>query len=366
MMAHKSLLLSSYQLGDITLKNRIVISPMCQYTAVDGLANDWHLVHLGSRAVGGAGLIMQEATAVSPEGRISHGDLGIWDDEHVAPLKRIVDFVHSQDGKIGIQLAHAGRKASCEKPWDGGEQIAPDAQNGWQTKAPSAIAFNVGEHIPHAMSLSDIQDTLNDFKAATKRALEAGYDVIELHAAHGYLLHQFYSPLSNMRTDAYGGSFENRVRLTLEAVQAIKEVWGKERALTVRISATDWTEGGWSIEDSVKLASLLKSLGVHLIDTSTGGNVIADIPAKPNYQVPFAAEIRKRVDIPTGAVGLINTPQQAEAILQAGQADLILIARESLRNPYFPLYAAHILEGNSVEKWPNQYKRAYPAHGEWG
>lgn len=361
----KSLLLSPYQLGDTLLNNRIVISPMCQYSAIDGHANDWHLVHLGSRAVGGAALIIQEATAISPEGRITYGDLGLWEDKQIEPLKRIVDFVHGQGNKIGIQLAHAGRKASCEKPWDGGEQIAPEDENGWLTIGPSPIAFGSGEFAPEEMSISDINECLSNYRAAAKRSLEAGYDVIELHAAHGYLLHQFYSPLSNKRNDEYGGSFENRVRFTLEAVEAIQEVWGKERALMVRISATDWTEGGWSIEDSVKLSSLLKSMGVHLVDTSSGGNVLADIPAKPNYQVPFAAEIRKQADMPTGAVGLINTPEQAEAILQAGEADLILIARESLRNPYFPLYAAHLLEDNSVEKWPDQYKRAYPAHGEW-
>lgn len=364
-MSSKSLLLSPYQLGDITLNNRIVISPMCQYSAVDGQANDWHLVHLGSRAVGGAGLILQEATAISPEGRISYGDLGIWEDKHLEPLNRIVNFVHQQGSKIGIQLAHAGRKASCEKPWDGGAQIAPEDENGWTTKGSSPIPFNSGDVPPKEMTLSDIEHALNAYRTAAKRAMEVGYDVIELHAAHGYLLHQFYSPLSNKRTDQYGGSFENRVRFTLEAVKAIQEVWGKERALIVRISATDWTEGGWTLEDSIKLAALLKELGVHLVDTSTGGNVLADIPAKPNYQVPFAAEIRKQADIPTGAVGLINTPQQAEAILQAGEADLILIARESLRSPYFPLYAAHVLEGNSVEKWPDQYARAYPVHGEW-
>lgn len=364
-MAQKSLLLSSFQLGNITLNNRIVISPMCQYCATDGRANDWHLVHLGARAVGGAGLIMQEATAISPEGRISYGDLGIWEDQQVEPLKRIVDFIHDQGGKIGIQLAHAGRKASCEKPWNGGGQIAPDHKNGWESIAPSAIAFNNGKHVPKAMSLADIQLIRKNFKNAAQRALEAGYDVIELHAAHGYLLHQFYSPLSNKREDHYGGSFENRIRLTLEAVDAIQEVWGKQRPLLVRLSATDWTKGGWSIEDSVKLALILKSMGVHLIDTSSGGNVIAEIPARPNYQVPFAAQIRKQVDIPTGAVGLINTPVQAEEILQKEQADLIFIARESLRSPYFPLYAAHVLEGNTIEKWPKQYQRAYPAHGEW-
>jgi 2,4-dienoyl-CoA reductase-like NADH-dependent reductase (Old Yellow Enzyme family) len=361
----KSLLWSSFELGNITLKNRIVISPMCQYSATDGVANNWHLVHLGSRAVGGAGLIIQEATAISPDGRITYGDLGIWEDKQIEPLKSIVDFVHDQGGKIGIQLAHAGRKASCEKPWDGGGQIAADHKNGWTTIGPSAMPFGNGKFAPLEMSESDIVDCLDKYRAAAKRALEAGYDVIELHAAHGYLLHQFYSPLSNKRTDRYGGSFENRVRFTLEAVHAIQEVWGSERALMVRISATDWIKGGWAIEDSVRLARLLQSLGVHLVDTSSGGNVITDIPAKPNYQVPFASEIRKQTGMPTGAVGLINTPEQAEAILKAGDADLIFIARESLRNPYFPLYAAHILEGKNVELWPDQYKRAYPDHGEW-
>ncbi|SFC97161.1 2,4-dienoyl-CoA reductase [Flexibacter flexilis DSM 6793] len=367
MSAKEIKLLSPYRLGNLDLKNRIVISPMCQYSAQNGLANDWHLAHLGSRATGGAGFIIQEATAVSPEARITYADLGLWNDEQIAPLKRIVDFVHQQGAKIGVQLAHAGRKASCQRPWDGGHKISPDHANGWQTVAPSAVGFREEEAAPIALTAEGIQQVKDDFKAAVQRTLQAGYDAIEIHAAHGYLLHQFYSPLSNHRTDEYGGSFENRIRLTLEVVQAVQEVWGKERALIVRISATDWVENGWNVQDSVRLAIELKKLGVHLIDTSSGGNVLTNIPAKPNYQVGFAAEIRKSAGIATSAVGLISTPQQAEEILQNESADLILIARESLRNPNFPLYAAYVLSGedSSVSHWPKQYERAYPTHGEW-
>lgn len=360
-----SILLSPLTIGNTTFRNRIAISPMCQYSAADGYANNWHLVHLGSRATGGAGLVMQEATAVLPEGRISYGDLGLWKDEHIAQLQQIVAFIHAQGAKAGIQLAHAGRKASCELTWNGGEQIAPADENGWVTVGPSALPFKAGEAAPKALDQQGIDRIIAAFVEAAKRAKTIGYDVLELHAAHGYLLHQFFSPLSNQRTDHYGGSFENRVRLTLEVTDAVKEVWGDDKVLFVRISATDWTEGGWTVEDSVALAALLKDRGVHLIDTSSGGNVPkASIPAMPGYQVDFAAAIKAKTDILTGAVGLITSPQQAEEILQRKQADLIFIARESLRNPNFPLYAAYTL-GDEIS-WPKQYERAIPTHGEWG
>lgn len=273
--------------------------------------------------------------------------------------------MHQHGAKMGIQLAHAGRKASAEKPWGGGSKISPEQENGWQTLAPSAIPFGEGEPLPAELSGDDIRGIVSDFRSAAERALQAGYDLIEVHAAHGYLLHEFYSPLSNRRSDHYGGSFENRIRLTLEVVEAVQQVWGKERPLIVRISATDWVEGGWTLDDSLKLAARLKEAGVHLIDTSSGGNALADIPVGPGYQVSFASEIRKRVQIPVSAVGLITTPRQAEDILQRGDADLIMIARESLRNPDFPLYAAHVLGDEDSTRWPEQYARAYPAHGEW-
>jgi 2,4-dienoyl-CoA reductase-like NADH-dependent reductase (Old Yellow Enzyme family) len=354
-----SLLFSPLRIADTELKNRIVISPMCQYSAVDGFANDWHLVHLGSRATGGAALIIQEATAVSASGRITYGDLGIWKDEHTDKLKQIVNFIHQNGAKVGIQLAHAGRKASCELPWKGGHQIPPDQPNGWQTLSVSEIPFKPTEVSPIALDKNSIQNLINDYVNAVKRVKAVGYDVIEIHAAHGYLLHQFYSPLSNQRKDEYGGSFENRVRLLLEITRAVREEWGAEKPLFVRISATDWTEGGWTIEDSVRLAKMLRSEGVHLVDTSSGGNVpAARIPATPGYQVGFAEKIRKEAGIFTGAVGLITSAQQAENILSGEQADLVLLARESLRNPCFPLIAAHEL-GVDVA-WPSQYERAKP------
>lgn len=358
-----SKLLSPIQIGKFELKNRIVISPMCQYSADDGFANDWHLVHLGSRAIGRAALIIQEATAVSPEGRISYGDLGLWKDEHIDKLKQIVDFLHSQGSLAGIQLAHAGRKASSEKPWNGGAQIKSTEENGWVTYSASDQPFKEGQEAPIAVDHNHIRQVVNDFKEATKRAVKAGYDVIEIHAAHGYLLHQFYSPLSNQRTDEYGGSFENRIRLTLEVVDSVKSAMTEDQLLFVRISATDWIEGAWDIEDSVKLVKVLQARGVHVIDTSTGGNRITNIPAEPNYQVPFAAQIKKETGMLTGCVGLINSPQQAEEILNNGEADLVLIARESLRNPHFPLYAGVVLDDEIA--WPPQYERAFPSHGEW-
>ncbi|MHA4843937.1 NADH:flavin oxidoreductase/NADH oxidase [Flavitalea antarctica] len=354
-----SVLFSPLTIANTELTNRIAISPMCQYSATDGLANDWHLVHLGSRAVGGAGLIMQEATAVTASGRITYGDLGIWNDEQSVKFTQIVNFIHQQGAKAGIQLAHAGRKASCELPWKGGQQIAPDKPNGWQTVSVSDIPFKPTEAAPTRLDKNMIQALIGDYVNAVKRVKDIGYDVIEIHAAHGYLIHQFYSPLSNNRSDEYGGSFENRVRLLLEITRAVREEWGAEKPLFVRISATDWTEGGWTIDDSVNLAKLLKSEGVHLIDTSSGGNVpVAKIPHTPGYQVEFASRIRNEAGIMTGAVGLITSAQQAEEILNKNQADLVLLARESLRNPNFPLSAAHHL-GTDVN-WPVQYERAKP------
>jgi 2,4-dienoyl-CoA reductase-like NADH-dependent reductase (Old Yellow Enzyme family) len=357
-----SLLFSPYTLRSITLKHRIVISPMCQYSSVDGFANDWHLVHLGSRAVGAAALVMQEASAISPEGRITASDLGIWKDGHMEKLQQIVNFIHQHNALAGIQLAHAGRKASCAVPWQGGKPIQPGQPGGWQTVAPSPIPFYpAAPDIPTPAELDNagIEKIKDDFRTTTRRAKQIGYDVIEIHAAHGYLLHQFYSPLSNQRTDAYGGSFDNRVRLLLEITEIVRKEWGDNKPLFVRISATEWTEGGWNIDDAVRLSSLLKQRGADLIDTSSGGNIAgAKIPTSPGYQVPFAAQIKKTAGIATGAVGLITTPQQAEDILAAGDADLILIARASLRDPYFPLTAATALEEDIT--WPVQYERARP------
>lgn len=339
-----SILLSPLTIKNISLKNRIVVSPMCQYSAEDGYANDWHLVHLGSRAVGGAALIIQEATAVSPIGRISPGDLGIWSDGHVPVLKRITSFIHQQGSIAGIQLAHAGRKASFDVPWNGGKQIL-EKDGGWKTVAPSAIPFNDHDEPPVALTSNDIEKIKADFKSATLRSIEAGYQVIEIHAAHGYLFHQFLSPLSNKRTDEYGGSFENRIRLLLEVVAIVREVWTSEKPLFVRISATDWAEKGWSPEDSIQLSTLLKTKDVDLIDCSSGGNIhYQEIPLFPGYQVQFSASIRKETGILTGAVGLITEAKQAEEILQEGKADLIILARELLRDPYFPLHAAFELD----------------------
>ena len=352
-----SLLFSELKIKNTTFKNRMVVSPMCMYSSEDGFANDFHLVHLGSRAVGGSSLIIQEATAVSPEGRISYGDMGLWDDEHIRKPKEIVDFVHSQNALIGIQLAHAGRKASYQLPQEGARKIAPKDKNGWQTVSSSALPFREGEPAPLALDAKGIEKVKTDYIAATRRAEKAGYDVLEIHAAHGYLFHQFYSPLANERLDEYGGSFENRIRFLLEVTEVVRKEWPDGKPLFVRISATDWTEGGWTIEDSVKLAMELKKLGVDLIDTSSGGNVpVAAIPSEPGYQVKFAAQIRKQANMLTGAVGQITSAVQAEEILQEGKADLILFGRESLRDPYLPLHAAKEL--NVDVEWPIQYQRA--------
>jgi len=350
-------LFSPLQLRDVRLKNRIVISPMCQYSAVDGFATDWHLVHLGSRATGGAGLVIQEATAVVSEGRISPGDLGIWKDEHIENLKRVTSFLEQHGAVPGIQLAHAGRKASTHVPWKGGGPLAA-SEGRWPIVAPSDIPFYEGA-TPVALDNAGIQHVIDNFAAAAGRALKAGYKLIELHAAHGYLIHQFLSPLSNRRTDNYGGSFDNRIRLLLEVVERVRRVWPESLPLWVRLSATDWAEGGWNVEESVKLAVILKGLGVDLIDTSSGGLVPKiTIPLGPGYQVPFAERIRKEAGIATGAVGLITSARQAEEIVMKGQADVILIARESLRDPNFALHAA--LELGADIEWPDQYKRAKP------
>ncbi|WP_026727169.1 NADH:flavin oxidoreductase/NADH oxidase [Flavobacterium denitrificans] len=352
-----SQLFSPLTIKNTILKNRIVISPMCQYSAEDGFANNWHLVHLGSRASGGAGLIIQEATAVSPEARISPDDLGIWKDEHIAKLKEINEFIVSQNSIPGIQLAHAGRKASVSSPWLGNKKL-DFAQGGWQTVSASAIPYHDDEpFLPEALDKNGIQKVISDFKSATKRAVEAGYQVLEIHAAHGYLLHQFLSPLTNVRTDEYGGSFENRIRFTLEIVEAVQTEWPSDLPLIVRISATDWAESGWNPEESVQLAKIVKEKGVDLIDVSSGGLVSHQkIEIGPGYQVPFAEKVKKEATILTGAVGLITDAKQAEEILEKGQADLILFARESLRNPNLPLDFAKDL--NDDIHWPKQYERA--------
>jgi len=349
-------LFSPLKIKNTEFRNRIVVSPMCEYSSVDGFANDWHLIHLGSRAVGGAALVITEATAVSPEGRISPGDLGIWKDEHIEKLKQITDFIHEHGAIAGVQLAHAGRKASHEVPWKGNKQIPSGDENGWKSLAPSPVAFSETEEAPLELNKAGIEKVKADFKTAAARALKAGFKMIEIHAAHGYLIHEFYSPLSNHRTDEYGGSFENRIRLLLEVVASVKESWPAENPLFVRISSTDWTEGGWTADDSINLAKKLKEAGVDLIDCSSGGNILAKIPLKPGYQVEFAERIRKASGVMTGAVGLITEAEQADEIIKGGQADMVLLARELLRDPYFPLRAAHQL-GQEI-KWPVQYERA--------
>ncbi len=350
-----SKLFSPLKIRNITLNNRIVMSSMCQYSSNDGYVNDWHLVHLGTRAAGGTGLIMTEATAVCPEGRISPRDAGIWKDEHISGFKRIVDFIHERGARAGIQLAHAGRKASCAAPWDGGKQLGLN-KGGWLTVAPSDIPFYDDDRTPQTINSDGLKKIVSDFKDATMRALEAGFDIIEIHAAHGYLLHEFLSPLSNKRSDIYGGVFDNRIRLLKEVTETVRDVMPEGNPLFVRISSTDWVEGGWSPEESVALAGVLKETGTDLVDCSSGGNIhYAKIPVGPGYQVPFSEAVRK-TGIMSGAVGMITDPAQAETILQEGKADLIFLARELLRNPYFALDAAKSL-GDDI-KWPVQYMRA--------
>jgi len=344
---------------DITFANRVFVSPMCQYSSTDGYANDWHFVHLGSRAVGGAGLVFTEATAVLPEGRISPQDLGIWMDDHIEPLARIVRFVHGQGSLAGMQLAHAGRKASTYRPWSGHGTI-PESSGGWNNVvAPSALAFADQYPMPQALSIDGIKNIVSAFANAARRACEAGFDVIEIHAAHGYLIHEFLSPLSNHRTDVYGDSFENRTRILREIVTAVRGTWPERAPLFVRISASDWVDGGWDIQQSVELARRLKELGADLIDCSSGGNVPhAKIPVGPGYQTHFAEQIRREADILTGTVGMITSPVQAEHIIATGQADAVIIARELLRDPYWPLRAARELA--QPVSWAVQYLRAAP------
>jgi 2,4-dienoyl-CoA reductase-like NADH-dependent reductase (Old Yellow Enzyme family) len=341
----------------VSLRNRIVVAPMCEYSATDGLPNDWHFVHLGSRAVGGAGLLITEATAISPEGRISAGDVGIWNEAQQQAWQPIVAFIKAHGAAAGVQLAHAGRKASSMRPWEGGGPLAADA-GAWPTVAPSAIPFDTHWHVPQALDAAGIAQVIADFRAAAERALAAGFQLIELHGAHGYLLHQFLSPLSNQRTDQYGGSFENRTRLVREVITAVREVWPEHLPLWLRISATDWSEGGWDIEQTVQLAREVKSMGVDLVDVSSGGLIPhVKIPLAPGYQVPFAARVRHDAGVATGAVGLITESTHAARIIDEGAADLVLIARESLRDPYFPRRAAQEL-GVTIPA-PEQYQRAW-------
>lgn len=351
-----SKLFKELTIRNLVLKNRIIMSPMCQYSSIDGFANDWHLIHYTSRAIGGVAAVIQEATAVCPEGRISYGDLGIWKDEHIAKLQEITDLISKYGAIPGIQLAHAGRKASCELGWNRGEQIQK-GENSWQTVSASAIPFYENDLPPVELSKVQINKVVSDFIDATKRSIDAGYKIIEIHAAHGYLIHQFLSPLTNKRTDEYGGSFENRVRLLVEIVNAIQPMIGNNCSLWVRISATDWVDNGWNPEESSKLSTLLKGIGVDVIDVSSGGNLPhVKIPVEKNYQVPFAEKIKKEAGIITGAVGLIEGATQAEEILNKSQADLIFLGRELLRNPYFALQAAKELEEDI--QWPLQYGRA--------
>lgn len=346
-------------LRGLTLNNRIIVSPMCQYTSVDGFATDWHLVHLGSRAVGGASLVMTEACAVTAIGRISPHDLGIYRDAHVDMLRRIVRFVHEQGSAAGIQLAHAGRKASTDTPWRGGKQIDA-AAGGWEVVGPTSQPFDTQYPVPRALTTAEIDDVVAAFRQAAVRALDAGFDVAEIHAAHGYLIHEFLSPLSNTRTDHYGGSLDNRARLLREVVSAVRQVWPDSQPVFVRISATDWTPGGLDIDDAVALAAQLAPLGVDLIDCSTGGNVPgATIPLGPGYQVPFAERLKRSSNLAVGAVGLITTAAQADAIIRDGRADCVLLAREMLRDPYWPMRAAQEL--GVAATWPVQYLRAAPS-----
>jgi len=349
-------LFTELKIGSITFRNRVFVSPMCQYSSEDGMPNDWHMVHLGSRAVGGAGMVMVEASSVTPEGRISPGDSGIWSDAHAKAFERITRFVSEHGAVPAIQLAHAGRKASTDLPWRGGGPLKAEAE-GWTTLAPSAIPFVDSYPVPRALSTEELEGVIEAFVAAARRAHEAGFQCIELHMAHGYLLHEFLSPLANQRDDEYGGSLENRMRLPLRVAAAVREVWPPNMPLLVRISATDWVDGGWDVDQSVELCRRFKAIGVDMIDCSSGGMVAnASIPAGPGFQTPFAERIRHEAGIATAAVGLITAPEQAEHILRTGQADAVCLARELLRNPYWPLHAAAAL--NAEIEWPVQYLRA--------
>ncbi len=349
-------LFDSYSLRGVTLRNRIGVSPMCEYSAEEGMPGDWHLVHLGSRAVGGAGLVMTEATAVEARGRISPQDAGIWSDAHIEPWARITRFVKSQGAVAGIQLAHAGRKASTIRPWDEGVSLA-DAEGGWEPVAPSALAFDDGYRLPHALTRDEIAQIVQSFADAARRSDAAGFDWLELHGAHGYLMHEFLSPLSNTRTDDYGGEFENRIRFTVEITHA---VWPERKPLAIRFSCTDWKEGGWTLEETVELSRRIKPEGVDLIDCSSGGAAPhVRIPVGASYQVPFAETVRREAGIPTAAVGMITAPAQADEIIRNERADLVLLARESLRDPYWPLHAARELRQAEKAPPPVQYERAF-------
>ena len=350
-----SSLFSAYSIRGLEFRNRVFVSPMCQYSSREGLPNDWHMVHLGSRAVGGAGLVCVEATAVSPEGRISPGDTGLWSEEHARAFAPVAAFIKSQGARAAVQLAHAGRKASTDVPWRGGKPLG-EGEGAWQTLAPSAVPFGDWP-APREMTVEEIGAAVEQFADAARRSLAAGFEVVELHMAHGYLLHEFLSPLSNRREDEFGGSLENRARFPVMVAEAVRSVWPDELPLFARISATDWVEGGWDIEESVQLSRWLKGRGVDLIDCSTGGLVPgARIPVAPNYQVPFAERIRKEASVATGAVGLITEPEQAEEIVAAGRADAVFLARAELRDPYWPLHAAKRLGAQAP--WPVQYGRA--------
>ena len=351
-----SQLFSSFKLRELVFRNRVFVSPMCQYSSENGMPTDWHLVHLGSRAVGGAGLVMVEATGVSPIGRISPGDSGIWSDAHAEAFKRITKFIKGTGAVPAIQIAHAGRKGSTDAPWRGGKKLGLN-EGGWEPWGPSAVPFDETYPMPRAMTLADINQVAGEFEAAAVRALNAGFEVIEVHAAHGYLLHEFLSPMSNRRTDQYGGSLENRMRLTLRIAEIVRKTWPVKWPVFVRISATDWVEGGWDLPQSIELAKALKKLGIDLIDCSSGGNVPkAPIPIGPGYQVPLSEAIRRDAGIATGAVGLITDATQAEQIIAEGKADVVLLARAFLADAYWPIHAAETL--NAEIDWPVQYGRA--------
>jgi 2,4-dienoyl-CoA reductase-like NADH-dependent reductase (Old Yellow Enzyme family) len=351
-------LFEPYTQKSITLRNRIGVSPMCTYTAVDGMANDWHVIHLGARAVGGAGLVIAEATAVEARGRITPHDLGIWSDEHIDPLARVASAIKVNGAAAGIQIAHAGRKASVNRPWDGGKPILPEDAHGWPVIGPSPLGYHEGYTVPHEMSKDEILEVQQAFRAGALRALQAGFEWLEIHAAHGYLIHSFYSPISNQRIDEYGGNFENRIRFLLETVRAVRTVWPDTLPLTVRISATDWVEGGWTIDDSVELAKYLKGEGVDLVDCSSGSIVVkGKILGSPGYQVPLSETVRCGANIATAAVGLITAPSHADEIIRNGRADLVLLGREMLRDPHWALHAAQALKQPAPV--PPQYLRAF-------
>ncbi|CAN5515148.1 NADH:flavin oxidoreductase/NADH oxidase [soil metagenome] len=351
-------LFDSFTLRGVTFRNRVGIAPMCQYSYEDGFSNDWQVVHLGSRAVGGAGLVIVEASSVEARGRITPQDLGIWSDDHIEPLSRVVRAIENNGAVSGIQIGHAGRKASTARPWDGGKPL-DDEHGGWEIVGPSALPFADGYRTPRALSVEEIQEMQSEFADSAKRALDAGFRVLELHGAHGYLIHSFLSPISNQRDDSYGGSFDNRIRFLIETTRRVRSVWPDDRPLFVRLSATDWVEGGWTLEESIELSSRLAGEGVDLIDASSGGSSPRQsVPTGASYQVPLSEAIRRQANVPTAAVGLITEPMQADEIVRNGRADLVLLGRESLRNPYWPIDAARALGHADLLPRPNQYARA--------